>query len=275
MAYAKEFDELRSEVKKDKTGTVSFWPKVLGSGNVVPSSASYETFSPDGVLLASGSITPVTVATGIGRLDAPIAAGVSATLGEDYRVDFTWTSTSVYYSTVYFDVVLYPFGPPSVSLLDMLEESIEIGAILERHGIKLGISQSTAQAEMASIYAYRARVELDAMLRDAIQIEQNSSSTYSTPTRGVYKVGRPHMILNRERLNRVERKLAMRAAFASDMTDREGTDSSASKYRYFDEEVQRAFKAIGPIKFDFIEDKVVDAVQSTIGKSFFVPREQG
>lgn len=277
MTYAKELDELRAEIKQNKAGSVFFIPKVLGVGNVQPTSATYIVYDPQGVALQSSASATITeLSSPVYKVIASVSAGSTATLDTDYRVDFEWAyGGETYYYTRYFDVVKYPFGPPSVSYTDMVEEKIVASKILERHGLALGFNSATAKTEMAAVYAYRARIELDRMLRDKIRTQVEASSPTNTLRPGMYKLGRPHMILNRiETLNTLERKLAMRLMFAADMTDREGTGASASDYRFYAEEVERVFRGIGPIDFDYNEDMVPDTTVESLARDVVMTRVQ-
>lgn len=254
MAYAKELDQLRQELRQGVAGTLVFWPKIAGTGNVAASAtASHNTFvvkdSSGNTVQASANATRTTVGS-ISRLDLSVSA--LSTLDEDYRAEITWRESggSVdYFDVVFFDVVLWPWGPPSVSLNDLQEERADAEEICTRHGLKLAITA----AEMAAIYGVRARVELDRMVRDQVVTDSGlypQSGHVSVP--GVPARGRPHLILNRERLNLVERKLAVRCMFEADMTDPEpgSGDESGALYAHYKAAAESAWRSVGPLKYD-------------------------
>jgi hypothetical protein len=146
-----------------------------------------------------------------------------------------------------------------VTLNDLLEERPDCGEVLDRLGVLLGYtSGDTAKIGMAAVVAHRGLVELDGKLRNAVARSQNSDvpSYTSTLTSGVPIYTRPHLILNRERLNAVERKLALKALFAADMSEPEGDDESAALYRHYAQEAETAWRGIGPLKYDAVEDLV-------------------
>ncbi len=272
MAFARELDELRQEVRKDASGTISFWPKVDGE-NVAVTSATAAVYDCDGnVLQATASLTPTDVG-GVDRFDKTVNA--ISTLNEDYRVEFTWIYNGVTrVNHVYFDIVLYPFGQPSVSLNDLLEQRPDSAETLERLGLQLGYTLSDAQEKMAAILAVRARVELDAILRKQLTDYWQSLSTEDQFRHGS-RYSRPHLILNRERLNRAERMLAMKALYESDMVDAEGVEASSSLYRLYEQKVNAAIMGLGPLKFDHDPDLKADDEQIGIGSVGRLKRVQG
>lgn len=225
MAYEFQPDEIRQEVRRSVAGTVLFFPKITGTGAVTASSATFSVLDSSGVEIqasTSASISGTTVTCAIPAI---------SNLGEDYQVSISWVYSGVTYSAlVQFDVVMYPYGALQIDLSALQEERPDIGEVLDRLGDHIGKTQE----QMASIFAYRARVELDRLVRDAI------------PT-GDF--GRPHLILNQERLARVERKLALKLIYASEMRNPEGEDESAGMYRFYAGEADTAWRSAGPLKF--------------------------
>jgi hypothetical protein len=266
--YSKELDELRAEVRQSVASTLRWWPKIAGTGNVLASAtAADNTYiiydSSNTVVQASANATNTDVGTEYSYLTFSVPA--IATLQEDCRVEILWKqrSASVQYRDVlFFDVVLYPFGHPSVSLNDLLEERPDCAELLDRLGVLLGHSTGdSAKNGMAAVLAYRARVELEAKVRDAVASKQGEGGSYSsTDLPSVSdRYTRPRLILNRERLNRVERKLACMLMYAADMTAPEGEDESAALYRHYRLEAETAWKGIGPLRYDTSEDLVPDS----------------
>lgn len=252
MPYARELDSLRQEVRKDTAGTIVFWPKVNGLNVQVVTSNTFQVFDPSGVSVEGPTAIDGTLVTDVDRFDIPVAA--IGTLDEGYYVELLWTqagASEVQRSVILFDCVLYPYGPPSVSLNEMLEERPDAGEVLDRHGQLLGQSAGEASQEYAAaIYSMKARVELDALIRAQMQVDG-----------GV----RPRLILNRERLNRVEAKLAMREMYAADFS---GSDDSEglSLYEHYKAEADRAWASVGPLKYDSSEDLSTEETIDNIGR---------
>lgn len=268
--YAHEQDELRQELRRNVAGAVTLWPKLGGEGNVLCSGATYTIHRPDGTQIQSGSAT----LTGIGtpaeytRIDCVVSA--IETLDEDYQARVTWTQTGggTHFDMVSFDVVLYPWGPPSVSLNDILEERPDAAVLLERLGVRLGYSAADAPAAYAAILAVRARVELDALIREQMESQsglQLEPGTITQLTRRRYT--RPYLVLNRERLNRPERLYALAKLYAADMSSPEGDDESAALYRHYQAQAETAWRGVGPLRYDATEDLLPDSQISDIGRS--------
>ncbi len=275
MAYARELDSLRQEARQSVATTIVFWPKNNGLNTAVETDGTFEVFDPAGSSIQGPTTIDGTLVDDVDRYDIPVSA--IADLDEDYRVDVLWEvagESFVHRNSVYFDVVLMPYGDPSVSLNDLLEERVDIGEVLDRHGQLLGqTAGDVAQEFAAAVYSVRARVELDAMIRSQINADAGTMADPSHPT--TYATGRtrPHLILNRERLNRVERKLALRAIYASDMGSEDGEESWL--WRHYDAEVQRAWAGVGPLRYDSNEDAVPDTTLDDIGRVVIQRREQG
>lgn len=280
MTYSLELDDLRREIRKDTADAITFWPKVSGQNVVADASASYSVYDPAGALIQGPTaVTP----TGTDYSLLTLSISAISTLAEDYSVRITWTPDAASVARVdviFFDVVLYPYGEPSVSLNDLLEERPDVGEILGRMGLLLGFDDATATEEMAGVFAIRARVELDALVRDQVAQDARSdsawsySSVLSTGAGSSSRFARPNLILNRERLNRVERKLALKLIYAADMTEPEGDEEAAGLYRHYKAEAELAWKGIGPLKYDTTEDLIPDAVLTDIGRVVSLRRAQ-
>jgi len=279
MAYARELDSLRQELRQSVTGTIVHWPKVNGAnvvGSAVAGEVTFQVYDSSGTSIQGPTnLTPTTVGD-VSRFDVSVSA--IATLDEDYSVKILWIESggsTTYIDMVYFDVVLYPFGPPSVSLNDMLEERPDVQETLDRHGQLLGYTAGdTAKETMAAIYAVRARVEMDAMLRAQVALDQanaNASPAIHPATQSRYT--RPNLILNRERLNRLERKLAMKLVYEGDMAQLEG--ESMFLYEHYKSAAESAWRGIGPLKYDAAEDLVVDSTLEDVGRVVYQTRAQG
>lgn len=264
--FSRENDELRRELRLSVAGTLRWWPKLDGA-NVLLSTTGGEVSviikDPGGSTIqtisdATSGVTDIGSPAEYSYLD--ISASAISVLDEDYSAHITWRQRGAsvdYLDVIWFDVVRWPWGQPSVSLNDMLEERPDAADILLRHGLRLGYSSATAAATMAGVYAVRARVELDAKIRDTIEADRVRASETSTGQGGGDRYTRPNLVLNRERLSRVERKLAMRLLFAADMGDPEGGDESAGLFRFYDAEAERAWRSVGPLKYDGPSEDIV------------------
>lgn len=266
MTYERENDDLRRELRKGQPGTFVYWPKVLGE-NVGATAASATVYSPGGAQIE----VPSTSIVG-NKISIPVSA--IEDLDEDYRVEVSFTYAAVdYFDVFFFDVVLFPWGQPSVSLNDILEERPDARYTLERQGKRLGLGTGTEAEEMAGIYAVRARVELDALIRD--QISRDAASYLGSNLSTARQYTRPYLILNRERLNRVERKLALKLMYAGEMTAPDSAEEAASLYSFYEEAANNAWRGVGPLKYDNSEDLTPDSDLADLGKVGILRRVQG
>lgn len=279
MAYARELDMLRQEARLSTAATIVLWPRVDGANVQVSPTAghcTFEVFDPGGTSIQGPTNIDGTLVDDVDRFD--IAVNAIATLDEDYYVDVIWRETGttiVRRDVVYFDVVRYPFGSPLVSLNHMLEERPDVGEILDRHGQILGYAAGdVARETAAAIYATKAHGELDAMIRGQVAVDASSDATVIEAWPIASKRTRPNLVLNRERLRRVEIKIAMREIFAADSRGT-GDEDGSWLYRHYRDEVQRAWSGVGPMKYDSDEDLAVDTVITDIGRVVSQRRVQG
>lgn len=262
MTYQRELDDLRTEIRTDVGGTIRYWPKADGENVQATSGATYQLRNPDGTLRSAGVVNPTDVGVpAISYYDIPVSAALP--LDEDYTVRIAWTRTSdssTHLDVRTFDVVHSPY-PGTVSLNDLREERPDIDVILARIGSRLGLTPGSEAEEAAAVFASRARVELDALVRNA-----------ATEIGSI----RPRLILDRARLNRVERKLACMLVFASIAKDpNEGEDESSALYRFYRDAADAAWRSMGPIKVDASEDLVPDTEVSPGASVVFTTRVQG
>lgn len=276
MTFASESAGLRREIRQSISDTISFYPKVGGVNlTVAPSSARYEIRDPGGALLQSGNAVSSAVS---GNRVLSVVLNPISTLAEDYQCRFYWAPTAFdaeRLDIVLFDVVAFPWYESAVSLNSLQELRADIGDVLQRLGEKLALA-APENATMAGVIAGRARVELDAMLRDQIAKDgQQFGSTVALADRAVASIYiRPRLILNRERLDRVERLLAVMLTYASDMDGPDSDDESASLYRHFKTEAESAFRSIGPLRYDRSESLLPSAELTDIGRVINLRREQ-
>lgn len=244
MAFAQERDELRAEVRRNTSGIITYWTKADGV-NSTASAAYYAVFDSSGRALQSEQAATITAVTDVGsRLDLAVPAIDSYEDGA--RLDLRFTVSGVeYYDTILFDVVRVPFlRSGGVSLNDLREERADIDVVLDRIGQRLGYaSGDTAQAQAASIFAFRARGVLDSWLR--------ASSS---------EVGklRAALVVDRRALLRVERLLSIHLVFLSLATNpSDGEDETSALARYYESSARAAYQALN-LSYDFDEDGVPD-----------------
>lgn len=279
MVYTPELEGLRREVRRNIATTLIYWPKLDATGNITASATAsdntYEVFDYGGTSIqASANIAVAAVASVGSRFDISIPA--IDTLREDYFVRMRFRQTgvaTVYQETFYFDVVTEPWGPSTVSLNNLQDLIPTIGDRINRQALAVGRTQE----QHASSIAYHARVQLDEWLRSKIG-EDASVAGQSINTSGVVPVGRyvrPRLILNKERLHTIEVKLTLAYVFRGDMQrDVESEEQSANLFEYWLKEAETAFRGMGPLKYDWSDDQVVDVVKEDIGRVQHMRRVQ-
>lgn len=284
MAYARESDELRRELRRGVNTTFPWWPKVDGANVRLAAGATFYVYSPAGVLLQDSTGVSDVLVGAISRGDLVIDASKFGTaLGEDYQIRITWReygTTFDRFDLAHFDIVLYPFGPPSVSLNDLLEERPDVGEVLDRLGQLLGYAAGDAARETAAaVFAVRARVELDARIRDAVAADAakfaapSYTSTGASSSSDLYT--RPRLILNRERLNRFERKMAMALVYAADASNPlEGDDEASALHRFYRDAAEAAWRGVGPLRYDSTETLKPSETLTGLGRTVRMERIQ-
>lgn len=277
MAYARELDSLRQELRLSTAGTIIHWARVDGINVQVSATAghcTFEVFDPTGRSLQGPTNIDGTLVVDVDRFDIAVSA-ISA-LDEDYYVDILWrqaSSSVTRRDVVYFDVVRYPWGQPLIGLNDLLEERPDIGEILDRHGQMLGYSAGdAAKTTAAGIYAAKAHVELDALIRAQVASESSTIGSIGAGYPLIVRT-RPNLILNRERLRRVESKIAMREIYAAD--NRGSEDEGSWLYRHYAEMAAAAWSSIGPLKYGATETLVPDTIVDNLGTVVRQRRAQG
>lgn len=272
MAYVREGDLLRQEVIHQVGGIVSFWPKVPGIGPVAisPNTAPYTIYHPDGRAIAVGDATIADAGDGTDRFDVLISFGGSFTseLLEGYRIqiDWTWPTDSIARrDLVLFDIVRYPFASESlISLRELREIRPTINIQLEKIGRLMGLDPLNGDLEdqAASIFAGTAKQELDAKIRTA-----------ATELGTI----RPRLILDRQRLARVERYLAIALIFESTGKGNveEAEDESSQLARFFRGQAEAAWRSIGTLQYDSDEDGVPESEVKNLASVTFLLRVQG
>lgn len=279
MVYHPELDRLRREVRRNTATTLTFWPKLDATGNITASATAsdntFEVFDPGGVSIqASGNITVATVTDVGSRFDISIPS-IDA-LREDYYVRMRYRQTgvaTVYQETIYFDVVTEPWGPSQVSLNNLQDLVPTIGERINRQALAV----SRTREQHASQLAFQARIQLDEWLRTKVG-EDASTAGESIYTSGVVPLGRyirPRLILNKERLHTIETKLTIAFVFRGDMQrDIDSEEQGANLFEYWLKDAETSFRGMGPLKYDWSDDLVVDEVKEDVGRVQHVRRVQ-
>lgn len=185
MAYAFERDDVRQELRRGASGTVSFWPKVEGVGNVsLSADPTFVITKPGTETITSGTATRTTVGA-VTRVDVTVDA-TSLDYLEDYAAVVTWVYSSVTrVTTVRFDVVLEPWTA-ELSLNDFQAELADASQRLERLALAQGSGRTAEIA--ASELGWLAWGDVRTQLR---RRAEQAGQAY------------PRMILNREEVRRI------------------------------------------------------------------------
>jgi len=273
MAYSRELDDMPRELRKSVSGTIRYFPKVDGANVTAHATAGNHSFTvhePDGTLIETvSSITPTTVST-YSRLDLAVSA--ITTLDEGYQIRLTWTDSgsAAHYDIVLFDVVLWPFDQPLCSMNDLVDERPEIFEVLERLGVRRGLTARSEAEEMAGVFIARSHLELYTMIRNQIRVDQArvGSATGPSPTR-------PNLVLNRLALRRVEVQLALAKTYeANSRNPEDETEETAGLYRHYRDMAKAAWDSIGPLQYDAYEDLTADEIVTSLGRSIRLRRVQ-
>jgi hypothetical protein len=283
VSYAQEQDDLPWEARRGVAFYARFWPKSGGQNVLVEETPlpTFEVYDPSGTriqgptnVVVSNSGTP-SVSQVICEV-APIS-----TLGEGYTCRISWQvdgalNTELEVRT--FDVVLWPFGGTRCSLNDLLDEVPDCGFILDRLGELLGYSlaNNAARIAYAGSLCYRARVELEAMIRSSMYSGSSGTSESQAPALNREASWlRPHLILNRQAFDRCERMLALAMlyeAIADAPVDGDGENDQ--KARFYRTRAEAAFKSAMPLRYDSSEDLVPDEEIGDLGRVVYHRRVQ-
>jgi hypothetical protein len=235
MTYAQELDDTRQEVRRASTGTVRLWPKVDGLNVAVTGTPTWAAFDPAGVAVGSGNATADTFGA-ISRLTATVTGATD--VGENYRVEFTYTATNSYTESVHYDVVVEPIGTIGVSMNDLLSEQADVEPILLRQAEAQEAGRTARQ--QAAVLAARATGDVRTWLKK--KIEQQGSSW-------------PLYIVNREELRGVVVARAMhRMIVAQGLTN----PDLMAQAEYWAREAEKRFAGLPALQFSTDNDAVPD-----------------
>jgi hypothetical protein len=244
--YAAELDDLRFEVRRGSSGTIRFWPKLPGSGNVeISADPTYTVLDPRGSTVGSGTGARASFA-GVTRVTCAIDASGLA-LGEDYAAVITWTDpdAETHVETVRFDVVTEPYVP-SISLNDLVDQVADASARLSTMAASQADGRTAAQ--MASVLGVVAWREIRRWLR---RKAEQDGRTY------------PQMIINAEELRDVITLKTIAIMFDADgAPPGSPTRELAELYH---KRAREAFDSAPMLRYSDAQDRVEDARLSSYG----------
>jgi len=253
VTYKPEFSDLRQELELSQAGTITYWPTVMGVGYVNIAAGDPHTYTVNdtaGTELESGSVN-ATLDVDVSKLSISVSA--ITTLGEGYsvRIAFTHSGTR-HFDVVYFDVVKWPYQEKLLTLSDLMRDRPDIHRVCDR----LGNEREQTAEQVGAEFGYQARVEVWASIRDQVRTDRESAAPAVTHSGTDYGklYTRPRLILNRESIRRVERKIAVSLVYQADMKGAE--DDSALLYEHFSKQAQMAWRGVGPFEYDRDEDLV-------------------
>jgi hypothetical protein len=278
LSFVFERDEKRPEVRKDVAGSIRFYPKLDGTGNVQASVTAGDNtltvYSNAGAVLAGPTnVSPTNEGTpAISRFDLAIPA--LASLGESYFAVLTWKQlgqTEERVETIPFDVVLQPWGESFISLNDLLMRVPGIVARLDRQRQRLDSTGTLTAEQLASQYGAQAHDALYKRIAARVAVDRAQSGGVKA---------RPRLIVNRRILQPIEAALALAFLFRADCTQGASFDGRFSEEArvLFDEWsgiADHELAAIGDLEYDRDEDRVVDDELINFGRVIMKRRVQG
>jgi len=239
--YAAELDDRRQEVRRGHaTATVTFWPKVLGAGNIAAEAGpTYSIKGPTGTAIASGNGT-ITAIDGVSRISCAVDASLLE-LDENYSCTITWSHAGIsYLSTVRFDVVLEPWDGSDCGLNDLMDEVADIGELLDAQVQVQGASRTREQ--QAALLAAKATTDVKGWLRQQLAAKGR-----------IY----PRLIVQREDLRRVVAAQSLSRAFRAQGGGKDSHSRELAKE--WEEEAQKRLLGLGELDYDSDEDNDADS----------------
>jgi hypothetical protein len=272
MAFRFERDDARAEVRKDVAGTIAFFPKVDGLGNVTVSAATFELRKPGGEVLQAATNAGIVTSGGISRLDLAIPA--IAALGEDYFAIIRYTPDGAVHAgenferveQLQFDVVLQPWGPSRVSLNDLEQKVPTIRGRLARvlDALNAGGATGLTVDQVASIFAHQAHAELYRKIRNKIGIERaqvasrGSSVTTAAPLYPAHLYTRPRLLVDRVALQPIEVPLTLACIYEGDIADGVDQREARAQAEHWRGRADEEFLKLADLAYDFSEDRTPD-----------------
>jgi hypothetical protein len=247
MTYESELDDVRQTIATGtSTGSVVFWPKVAGTGNVaISGSATYSLFKPgdaaDAVPFATGTATATTVGA-VTKLTITVNATSTTSLPIDeyYRATIAWTySSTPYVSNVFFDICRDPFSP-HVSLNDVVEEVSDMEVRCSAQAVRMESGRTADQH--ASVLGVKAWNDVQTWIR-----QQAESKGYILP----------YAIVDHEAIRRVTVAKTVARIYRAEGG---GPDSESWQLAdWWDKEAKARFEGLPPIRYDANQDSAMDS----------------
>lgn len=240
MPFLSELDDRRQEVRRGASGTVTLWPKVDGA-NVAVTAPTAISYGPSGNQLAAPSVTNTSLSS-VSRLTVSIDA-TSLELGENHRVDFTYTySAASYVESIAFDVVVEPWGTIGGSLNDLVDEQADIGPMVLRQA-QNQLSSRTVE-EQAQVLLVHAARSIRSRVKSKVEADRGVGSW-------------PIFIINKDEVRPVIIAEAVRRAIAS-----QGllSDALVQLEAYWARQVELRFAGMPALQYSADEDRVADSV---------------
>lgn len=224
---------------------MTFWPKVLGTGNVAAATSPAPSFSvldPLGVEIASGTPTATTIDS-VTRFRCTIS-GSGLTLGENYACVITWRDSggTEYVNTVRFDVVLEPYDGADVSIDDLVDEVADLRELLDAQAAAQAATTPRTAEQQASLIAGKAWEDVRRWIK--AQLEQRGRIF-------------PRLILDREAIRFVVVAQAVSRVYRA----QGGGPESNSRGLADDwtKEAQTRLASLGDLPYDEDENRVEDS----------------
>tara|TARA_B100000945_G_scaffold233817_1_gene190124 strand:- start:1016 stop:1846 length:831 start_codon:yes stop_codon:yes gene_type:complete len=276
MSYFNELDDARPEVRKAVSGqTIITYARIDGVGLAEASSSPGDcqatVYDSNGsIVSAATNVSPTADPNGLNSKFVITIPSFSE-FQEDAFVVLEWLAvgeTIKRVSTIYFDVVLQPWGPSSVSVNDLLQVRPDIGLVIDQQATRIG--GGLDREKLASIYGSRAHTELYHWVRS--QISADASSRVDD----FASITRPNLIIDKSAIHRIETLLALALVYEGDMTSPDSAESDAAGlHMHYKERARSAFMGLGPMRYDSNSDRVVDVVKPSFGRAIRLRRVQG
>lgn len=274
MSYLLQIDDLPGEAVLNVGGTLTWYPRVQGTGNVTATTATYELLDAAGTSLGTGSATITAVGTpAVSRVTVPVSAGQAVVLSDlqPNTCRLAWRiagDTVDRVNVLVWEVVRVPWASEAlVSLSDLQTVRPTVGLVLRRQGALLELATGAEAEAAAAGHAYRAHCMVDSMIR----ARATSQGTV-----------RPRLLFDRARIaGLVEVPLTLSLVFEADarapgpVVDGGGDDEAASLARWYRAQAYEAWASIGALPYDANDDGVPDSQVEPGASVQFLRRVRG